>query len=208
MSRPAVFLDRDGTLNVDVGYAHRPQDLALLEGVLPGLRKLQQLGFALVVVTNQSGIARGYFNEAEMHEFHAELTRVLRAGGVELQGIYFCPYHPTAGQDAYRVDSPLRKPNPGMLLAAAADLELDLAASFAIGDKRSDVLAGRRAGCRTVLVRTGAAGGGEPNLVVTPDFEADDLLAAAVWIEKQAASSTAVPQFLNWTYPAAAQEAG
>jgi D-glycero-D-manno-heptose 1,7-bisphosphate phosphatase len=208
VSRPAVFLDRDGTLNRDIGYAHRPQDLVLLDYVLPGLRKLQDMGFALVVVTNQSGIARGYFSEAQMHEFHAALRDELRRANIELTGIYHCPFHPALGPGDLRVDSPLRKPQPGMLLAAAADHDLDLSASFAIGDKRSDVLAGQRAGCRTILVQTGAAGRGEPELDATPDFVASHLLAAANWIAAKTGHPTDIPHFLNWPYPATASQAG
>ena len=200
--RRAIFLDRDGTLNVDVGYAHRVDDLLLVENVCPGLRKLQALGFALFVTTNQSGIARGYFSEAQMHAFNAALCELLRGGGIEIAGIYYCQFHPTAGGGAFRRDSPLRKPAPGMLLQAAADHGLDLAASFAIGDKKSDVAAGRAAGCRTVLVRTGRAGTGESELIVTPDFVADDLLSAAEQIEARWRTSTAIPPLDDYAYPA------
>lgn len=200
--RPAIFLDRDGTLNVDVGYAHRLEDLRLVENVCPGLRKLQALGFALFITTNQSGIARGYFSETQVHAFNAALCELLRGGGIEIAGIYYCPFHPTAGQGEYRRDSPLRKPSPGMLLLAAQEHGLDLAASFAIGDKKSDVAAGRAAGCRTVLVRTGMAGSGEPDLDVNPDFTADDLLLAAAQIEAFRGTSTGIPPLGDYAYPA------
>ncbi len=181
--RPAIFLDRDGTLNIDTGYTHRPQDLRLHDHVLPGLQKLVALGFELVIVTNQSGIARGHFDEGQMHAFHQALRDQLATAGISLAGIYHCPFHPEATRECFRQDSPLRKPRPGMLLAAAADLALDLSASVAIGDKKSDIAAGQAAGCRTILVQTGQQGAGEPELNVTPDHVAADLVAAAAWIE-------------------------
>ena len=176
----AIFLDRDGTLTRDVGFTHRVDDLELLSGAAEGLQTLAAAGFRLVLVTNQSGIARGLFSEADMHIFHRALEERLASLGVRLAGIYFCPFHPTSGQREYCRESPLRKPAPGMLLAAAADLDLDLASSFAIGDKRSDIAAGAAAGCRTILVQTGMAGRGEPELAhVVPDYTAADLAAAA-----------------------------
>jgi D-glycero-D-manno-heptose 1,7-bisphosphate phosphatase len=110
------------------------------------------------------------------------LRQRLRAEGVEIEAIYHCPFHPDGCVEKYRQDSPLRKPRPGMILQAAAEHGLDLPASFAIGDKKPDILAGQAAGCRTILVRTGAA---ESDLQATPDFVASDLLAAAEWIEKR-----------------------
>jgi D-glycero-D-manno-heptose 1,7-bisphosphate phosphatase len=179
MLHPAVFLDRDGTLNDDFGYVCQVERLRLLPGVVEGLRQLAALGFRLVIVTNQSGIARGRFTEADMHRFNAALCDRLAAGGIEIAAVYHSPYHPTAGIGPYRRDSECRKPRPGMFLAAARDLPIDLPASYAIGDKLSDVAAGRAAGCRTILVETGQAGRGEPDLTVRPDAVARDLVHAA-----------------------------
>ncbi len=200
MKRPAVFLDRDGTLIEDVGYPHRLEDLRLLPGVVPPLQKLQALGFVLVVVTNQSGIARGYFSKDQMHAFHALLGERLEAAGVRIEALYHCPFHPNASVAEYRGDSPLRKPKPGMLLLAAEEHGLDLAASFSIGDKKSDVLAGQAAGCRTILVQTGKAGAGEPELAAEPDFVAIDLAAAAEWI--CAKCENGIPRRDATAYPA------
>ncbi|MBI3839821.1 MAG: HAD family hydrolase [Planctomycetia bacterium] len=182
-SKRAIFLDRDGTLTRDLGFVHRAEDLRLLDNAVAGLRRMSAAGFRLFITTNQSGIARGYFSEADMHAFNAALQQQLRAEGVEIEAIYFCPFHPEGRVAAYRRDSPLRKPRPGMILQAAAEHRLDLNASFAIGDKKSDILAGQAAGCSTILIRTGAAGAGENELQANADFVAPDLLAAAEWID-------------------------
>ncbi len=184
MKHSAIFLDRDGTLNRDTGYVHRVEDLQLLDGVVAGLQQMKTLGFQLFITTNQSGIARGYFTEAEMHAFNRALIEILAAQGVTIAGIYFCPFHPTEGVGEYRRESPLRKPACGMIKQAAAEHELDLRRSFAIGDKKSDILAGQVAGCRTILVMTGAGGRGEADLEARPDFVAADLVAASQFIRE------------------------
>lgn len=163
---------------LDRGYTYRVEDFQLLDGVAEGLHLLQSLGYRLVIVTNQSGIARGKYTETDMHIFNNHMLEQLGRAGVKIAGLYFCPYHPD-GQGGYRCDSDLRKPAPGMFRQAARDLDLDLPHSFAIGDKKSDVLAGQAAGCRTFLVQTGLAGTEEPDLVVEPDWVVADVLAAA-----------------------------
>jgi D-glycero-D-manno-heptose 1,7-bisphosphate phosphatase len=182
--RRAVFLDRDGTINRDVGFTHRVEDLELLPGAAEGLARIAALGYRLLITTNQSGIARGLYSEAEMQAFNAALLERLRAAGVTIDAIYFCPYHPTAGVGQYRRESPLRKPGDGMIRLAAAEHQLDLPTSFVVGDKKSDVVAGQRAGCGTILVRTGAGGSDDEPLSMPPDFVADDLRAAAEYIER------------------------
>jgi D-glycero-D-manno-heptose 1,7-bisphosphate phosphatase len=177
-----VILDRDGTLVADSGFVHRVEDLRLLDGVVPGLRHLVELGFRLVIATNQSGVARGLFSEADMQAFNDALCRRLADEGITIDAVYCCTVHPTDGVGPYRCDSPLRKPRPGMILEAAEEHELDLAASYVIGDKHSDILAGQAAGCRTVLLATGAAGSGEETLSAQADYQAADLAAAAEWI--------------------------
>ncbi len=201
MKSPAVFLDRDGTLNRDVGFTHRVEDLQLLDQAIAGLQRMAALGFRLFITTNQSGIARGYFSEVDMHAFNRALCQQLRAAGVVIEAIYYCPSHPTGSVEAYRFDSPLRKPRPGMILQAADEHSLDLSASFAIGDKKSDVLAGQAAGCRTILVRSGAAGQGEMHLSALPDFVAGDLLEAAEWIAQASKSATKLSQTPEATIP-------
>ena len=184
MKRRAIFLDRDGTLNVDVGFTHRVEDLQLLPNVVPGLARLQDLGFELLITTNQSGIARGYFTESDMHAFNNALVARLQAEGITISAAYFCPFHPTEGVGRYRRDSPLRKPQGGMILRAAAAHGINLAESFAIGDKTSDIIAGQAAGCRTILVRRGVGGEQRTEPTARPDFVADDLLESARFVER------------------------
>jgi D-glycero-D-manno-heptose 1,7-bisphosphate phosphatase len=156
--RPAAFIDRDGVINRELDYVHRPEDFHLLQGAITGLQHLQAAGYALVVVTNQAGIARGLYSEADYEHLTRYMRALLREHGVELAGVYHCPHHPTAGIGAYRVDCTCRKPQPGMLLDAARDLGLSLPHSVLVGDKASDVEAGRRAGVRhCVLVSSGHA---------------------------------------------------
>lgn len=180
MTTPAIFLDRDKTLIDDPGYLDHPDGVRLLPGVVEGLRQLKTAGFRLVVVTNQSAIARGKVTLAGLEAIHAELRRQLTAAGVELDAIYFCPYHPDGTVPPYNREHEERKPAPGMLLRAAREMDLDLAKSWMVGDRLRDIQSGHRAGCRTVLVRSDST---EPLNDFAgkdrPDFEADGLLAAA-----------------------------
>lgn len=180
--RPAVFLDRDGTLNVDRAYLTRPEELQLLPGVGAALKMVQAAGFACVVVTNQSAVGRGMMTEADLQRVHEELSRQLAEAGVVLDGIYAC----TAGPGEH----PDRKPAPGMLLRAATELRLELARSWMIGDSLRDILAGQSAGCRgCVMVRTGHPID-ESQFALAKSFEVvDDLLAAAGHILCQPAQS-------------------
>ena len=147
--RKAAFLDRDGVLIVDSGYPHRPEDLVLIPGAVAAVRRLRAAGFTPVIATNQSGVARGLFDLATMEAFHARLTGLFSAEGAPIEAVYACPYHADAVVEAFRhPDHPDRKPNPGMLLRAAADLGLDLAASIMIGDRDSDMQAARAAGAQ------------------------------------------------------------
>jgi len=156
--RPAAFLDRDGVINEERGYVHRVEDLVLLPGVIEGLSALQRAGYVLVVVTNQAGIARGYYSTSQYEAFTSHMTKQLAAQGIQLDAVYHCPHHPDGIADESRLDCECRKPRPGMLRRAAVELDLDLARSVMIGDKRSDVEAGRAAGVRLVaLVQSGHA---------------------------------------------------
>lgn len=155
MAYRAIFLDRDGTLVHPRQYPSRPEDLHLYAGISLGLRRLQAAGFRLVVVTNQSGIARGYFTEADLGRMHMHLRHQLTRVGVRLDAIYYCPHHPDGSIPALALRCTCRKPQPGMPLRAAADLNLDPRRSWFVGDILDDIEAGRRAGCRTVLVDLG-----------------------------------------------------
>ena len=149
-ARPAVFLDRDGTLVRHVHYLSDPDDLELLPGVGEAMRQLQAAGWALVVCTNQSAVARGHCDLPRLAEIHDRFLEMLATERIELMGIYFCPHHAEATVEGYAVACGHRKPKPGMLLTAAAELNLKLAGSWMVGDSVADVRAGRAAGCRTV----------------------------------------------------------
>ena len=145
--RPAAFLDRDGVLIVDCGYPHRPDQLVLIPGAAEAVKRLNAAGYVTVIVTNQSGVARGLFSEETMHGFNALLVQRLAEAGAHIDAVYACPFHAEAVDDRYRhPDHPDRKPNPGMLLKAVAEHDLDPARSLMIGDQASDMEAARRAG--------------------------------------------------------------
>lgn len=184
MGRPAVFLDRDGTIVREVEYLRSPQELRLLPRAGQAMRRLNEAGFAVIVVTNQSGIARGLLTEDDLEEIHTVLRRRLARRGVRVDAIYWCPHHPEASRPEYRRRCRCRKPSPGMLLRAGRELDLDLSQSYVVGDSERDVEAGRRAGCRTVLVRTGYGAEAEARLGagLLADHVADDLSGAVEWI--------------------------
>ena len=147
MKRPAAFLDRDGVLIVDCGYPHRPDQLVLIPGAAEAVKRLNDAGYVVVIVTNQSGVARGLFSEETMHGFNALLVARLAEDGARIDAVYACPFHAEAVDARYRhPDHPDRKPNPGMLLKAVAEHDLDPARSLMIGDQASDMEAARRAG--------------------------------------------------------------
>jgi D-glycero-D-manno-heptose 1,7-bisphosphate phosphatase len=148
-ARPAAFLDRDGVINVDLGYVNRIEDLAWIPGAPQAIARLNRAGFLVIVITNQSGIGRGYYDEAAMEAVHAEIRARLAGEGAAIDAFYSCPFHPEAEIERYRhPDHPDRKPNPGLLLRAMRDFPIDCARSFMIGDKDSDMEAARRAGVR------------------------------------------------------------
>ena len=148
----AIFLDRDGTLVHPRHYPSRPEDLRLYDGIGSELRALRRMGFRLVVITNQSGLARGLFSVADLDQMHAHLRASLAAQGARLDAIYYCPHHPGGVVPELAIRCRCRKPQPGMLLRAADELGLSLADSWLVGDILDDVEAGHRAGCRSILV--------------------------------------------------------
>ncbi|MBL8558569.1 MAG: HAD family hydrolase [Hyphomonadaceae bacterium] len=155
--RGGVIFDRDGTLNHDAGYTYRPEDLRWMDGAIDAVRTVNAMGFAALVATNQSGVGRGYFDEADVHRFHAAMEADLARSGARIDAFYHCPYLEDATVAAYRMaDPPDRKPNPGMLLRAMADFDLDPARTLMIGDHERDVEAARRAGIRGILYPGGS----------------------------------------------------
>jgi D-glycero-D-manno-heptose 1,7-bisphosphate phosphatase len=154
--RPAAFIDRDGVINEDRAYVHRSADFEFIPGSIDALRILRAAGFLLVVITNQSGIARGLFSEADYHELEAYMRACLTAAGVSLDSIQYCPHLPDSPIPQYRLDCECRKPRAGMIRTAAGQLNIDLSRSVLIGDRKADVEAGRAAGVgRCFLVRSG-----------------------------------------------------
>jgi D-glycero-D-manno-heptose 1,7-bisphosphate phosphatase len=174
--RRFVLLDRDGTVIVEKHYLSDPDQLELVPGAAAGLRRLAAAGAGLVLVTNQSGIGRGYFDEARLAQIHARLVDALRAEAVALDGIYVCPHHPDDG-------CACRKPRTGLVLRAAAELGFDPARAFVVGDMASDVALGRALGATTLLVRTGHGQATLARGEARPDHVVDDLGAAARHIE-------------------------
>jgi D-glycero-D-manno-heptose 1,7-bisphosphate phosphatase len=183
MANAAVFFDRDGTLIEDPGYLNHPDQVKLLGGAAEVLKELKLLDYRAVVVTNQSGVARGIVSEEMLGRIHERLGELLAQKGAALDGIYYCPYHPEGVIPKYRQDSDWRKPAPGMLLAAAEEMEIDLTRSWVIGDSLRDVEAGRRAGCRTILLQSASASQEETG-TDGPDYVAVNIREAANMIKK------------------------
>lgn len=182
MSKPAVFIDRDGVINVDHGYVHKRDDFEYIDGVFEATKKLKEMGYLLVLVTNQSGIARGMFTEDQFEILTEWMDWNFADNGVDFDGIYYCPHHPEATVEKYKEACDCRKPNPGMLVSAQRFLDIDMENSIMIGDKKEDMMAAQAAGVGTcILVRTGK-----------PVTEEGEALATAVLD-----SVADVPKFLS-----------
>lgn len=183
--RPAVFLDRDGTINEEVDFVRTPDQLVLIPGAGRAIRRLNRAGLVTCVISNQSGVGRGLYTEEDLGLIHARLAEDLKKEKAVLDRIYYCPHHPTEGIPPYNVTCACRKPSPGMLRAAEQELHVDLQRSTVVGDRSVDVLAGRAVGARTVLVLTGygqqaqqdcAALGVQPDHTVASIVEAVDII--------------------------------
>lgn len=172
-----VLLDRDGTIIVERDHLSLPGQVELLPGAAEGLRRLRRLGLGLVVVSNQSAIGRGFFDESRLEAIHGRLRELLKAGGVELDAIYVCPHQPDDGCSC-------RKPATGLVQQAAREYDFDPAQSFVVGDKECDIELGRRVGAVTILVQTGYGAEVAERNAVEPDYVEEDLRAAAVRIER------------------------
>lgn len=185
MGTAAVFLDRDGTINVEAGYIRDLADLHLMPGAAAAVKKLNDRGIPVILATNQSGPARGYYGEDWVLALNGRVQELLQAEGAHLDDQFYCPHLPDGTVPEYTQDCRCRKPEPGMLQDAATKHGLDLAASYMIGDKSTDVEVGQRAGCRTVLLRSGYGErvlSGEYQWQVTPDHVADTLVEAVDWV--------------------------
>lgn len=184
MPNKAIFLDRDGTLVEDPGYINSPEQVKLLDGAAKALIELKAMGYKLVVATNQSGIARGIFTEKTLIEIHERLKQILAENGAHLDNIYYCPYLPDGVITKYRKDSDWRKPKPGMLLAAASEMDIDLAQSWIIGDSSRDIQAGKSAGCKTILIDNPVQGRLARHSDSNPDHTAVNITEAVNLIKK------------------------
>lgn len=179
VKQKAVFLDKDGTIIEDVPYNVDPGQMRLAAGAGEGLRMLHEAGYRLIVVSNQSGVARGLFPERALDHVRECLAELLENAGAALDGFYYCPHHPDGEVAEYAVTCDCRKPAPGLILRAAAEQDIDLAASWLVGDILNDVEAGRRAGCRTILLDNGNETEWQLSRERLPDHLAADLAQAA-----------------------------
>jgi len=188
MKNKAVFLDRDGTINESIEYLSDPNEFKLLPKAAEAVKLLNKTGFKVIVVTNQAGVGKGFFTENKLEEIHQEMKCQLRRKEAYIDAVYYCPHHPTEGIGKYKKDCWSRKPNPGMLEKAAKDFNLDLRRCYAIGDNLSDLKAGERVNCKTILVLTGY---GEKyyadrnNWKFNISYVAKDLWHGVKWILKE-----------------------
>ncbi len=182
MKRPAIFIDRDGTISEEVGYVNHPSRFRLFPYSAEAIRFLNENGWLAILITNQAGVARGYFSEDVIHAVHDQLTRDLHKGSAKLDAIYYCAHHPSVGEPPYRVDCDCRKPKTGLIQQAARNFEIDLAASWMAGDRYGDVELARNAGLRSAFVLSGY-GRGEweyqsQSWAHRPDLVCENLLEA------------------------------
>ena len=192
-NRIGVFLDRDGTLNEEKDYVRTPDELQMITGAAQAVRKLNDLGLVTCVISNQSGVARGYLSEEDLAGIHAKLTSELARGGARLDAIYYCPHHPAAGKESYNIECDCRKPKPGMLLQGEREFGIDLTRSFVVGDSIVDMQAAAAVGAGSVLVLTGYG----PSTLATSrerevkiDKVAEDITEAVDYIEQSIKENT------------------
>jgi D-glycero-D-manno-heptose 1,7-bisphosphate phosphatase len=187
----AVFLDKDGTLVRDIPYNVNPDLITLTENTVTGLRKLMLSGYKLIVTSNQSGIAMGFFEYDMLFIAERKIKKLLAAHGVQVEGFYYCPHHPQGTVDEYRRKCDCRKPAPGMIRTAAEDHDIDLSSSWMIGDILDDVEAGNAAGCKTVLINNGNETEWKTSRKRIPDCMVADIDAAAAYILEISSSNKA-----------------
>lgn len=191
----AVFLDRDGTINEEVGYLDSLEKLRMIPEAFDAIRLINQSGMKAVVISNQSGVARGYFDQAFVETVHDRIQALLKEHGARIDRFYYCPHHSTEGTGAYRQNCACRKPEAGLLLRASQEMDIELARSYMVGDMPKDIEAAAKAGAKGILVKTGhgkASLGPDKNSVaaaqrpfpVQPDYIAVNILDAVIWIMK------------------------
>jgi D-glycero-D-manno-heptose 1,7-bisphosphate phosphatase len=180
--KKAVFLDKDGTLIPDIPYNVDPDKITLQEGAVEGLKKLSDAGYLLIVISNQAGVAKGYFAEHDLPAVQERLGDMLASENIKLSGFYYCPHHPQGKVERYTMACDCRKPAPGMIIRAAKDFSVDLSSSWMIGDILNDVEAGNAAGCKTILIDNGNETEWVWNKNREPVFRAKDILQAAEFI--------------------------
>jgi D-glycero-D-manno-heptose 1,7-bisphosphate phosphatase len=195
MKRPALFMDRDGTISEEVGYVNHPARFRLFPYTAAAIKLLNENGWLAIVVTNQAGVARGYFSEDVIIQIHEQVQRDLQNASAKLDAIYYCAHHPSVGEPPYRLDCDCRKPRTGLIDRAAADFQIDLARSWMVGDRYGDVELARNAGLHSAFVLSGY-GRGEwefqrGSWQIEPELVADDLLEAVKTIVERDARATA-----------------
>ena len=193
--RKAVFLDKDGTIIPDVPYNVNPDLITLAAGVVEGLRLLKQQGYLFVVISNQAGVARGYFKVEDLVQVEKKLDELFQKEGLEIARYYFCPHHPDGKISAYTMSCNCRKPKPGMILQASDELNIDPQKSWMVGDILNDVEAGNAAGCRTILINNGNETEWAEGSFRTPTFVAANFLEAANFV----CNNTTDPKTINDT---------
>ena len=186
--RPAVFIDRDGTVNEQMGYINHPSRFIILPGVAEALRLLNKQGYLAIIVSNQSGVARGYFPVELLYSIHSSMKESLLRSGAVVDGIFFCPHYPSGSVPEYSFDCDCRKPKTGLIKQACGHFDIDMSRSYMIGDHSSDMEFAERAALKGILVKTGyGLGVAEyvlPGMTFKPSFIAEDLLDAVKWIIK------------------------
>lgn len=178
----AIFLDKDGTLIPDIPYNVNPDLISLEEGAVDGLYCLQAIGYLLIIISNQSGVAQGLFAEKELTGVHEKIRQLLKDNHIKLDGFYYCPHHPSGSVQGYNIECACRKPNPGLIVKASQDLNINLSASWMIGDILNDIEAGNKAGCQTILIDNGNETEWLINQNRQPEFTATTITEAADYI--------------------------
>lgn len=178
MKRKTVFLDRDGTINVEKNYLYRPEDFEFIDKAPEAIAMLKENGYQVIVITNQAGVARGYYTEEDVRRLHEFINKELEKWNTKIDAFYYCPHHPTAGIGKYLSDCECRKPKTGMLQRASQDFQVDIEKSWMVGDNRGDIEAGNAFGLKTILVRTGYGKELEEIGNLTYNYMADNLYIA------------------------------